>query len=145
MWQGQASISVQYITRHCRGKTWGRKKSVDKNDSGKKNHPQMYFGCNKYNLKYFLGTVSLRRFVVFNVSVSNGEETLKKYQKEQKVRAEASLLTLGTVSIYETSLAILNLPAGKKQVQKYFRTEISHSYQCFTLMPCYLILLSYYS
>lgn len=80
---------------------------------------------------------------MFNVSVSNGEETLKKYQKEQKVRAEASLLSLGTVSMYETCLAILSLPVGRKQVQKYFRTEISHPYQCFTLMPCYLILLYY--
>lgn len=32
----QANMSVQNITRHCRGKTWRRKKSVNKSDSGKK-------------------------------------------------------------------------------------------------------------
>lgn len=80
--------------------------------------------------------------LVINVYASNGEETLEKYQKEQKVRAAVSLLR--TVSIYENCLAILNLPAGRKLVQNNFRMEISHPYQCCAVMPCYLILHSYY-
>lgn len=83
--------------------------------------------------------------MVFNVFVSNGEETLEKYQKEQKGRAEVSLLSLGTVSIQKTCLAVLDLPVGRKQVRNYFRTEISHPCQCCTLMPSYLIVLSYSS
>lgn len=41
----------------------------------------------------FTGTTSLQRFVVINIYVSNGEETPEKYQKEQKVGAEVSLLS----------------------------------------------------
>jgi len=53
-------------------------------------------------------------------------------------------MKLGRVSIYETFLSVLNLTAGRKQMQIYFKTEISHYCQCCTLMPYYSILLSYY-
>lgn len=77
MWQGQASISVQYIARHCRGETWGRKENVDKRDSGKKNPLICLLGVINTNFKHVNNIywgISLQRFVVFNASVSNGEE-----------------------------------------------------------------------